>query len=210
MIAPIKVHSGLKIVVTNPFGKVAPHLKDWYIKHTGKDIHNGIDLVLSGKRYQSYGAELLAPFDGKVVQTRKNEPMCKTGNLVKILSIDGRFMAQHHHCSKVKVNLGDVVTKGDTLALMGNSGLVRPIPTLKDCFNGTHTHFMLWEMIDGKWTLIDPNRYIDWDKQLAGADTSIDEDVPPLAWVINTLQRDVKLLAQQIKDAIRQKNKSNN
>ncbi len=109
--------------------------------------HNGIDLW--SKHYNSY---IEAPFDGKVIYAGPSKARNKDGSVggfgyyVQILfKWDGDwFISTHAHMRKdsIKVKVGQKVTAGTVIGIMGATGMV----------TGKHLH---WEITKGKkyvWT----------------------------------------------------------
>lgn len=104
---------------------VTPHvfpLKDgWISSYYGKRIdpftgqqanHPGVDY--SG----SYDSEIIAAADGVVVWAGKRSSY---GNMVEIDHGNG-FMTRYAHAKQVNVKLGQKVTAGETIAIMGKTG----------------------------------------------------------------------------------------
>ncbi len=104
---------------------VTPHifpLKDgWISSYYGKRIdpftgqkanHPGMDY--SG----AYKSEIVAAADGVVVWAGKRSSY---GNMVEIDHGNG-FMTRYAHAEEVKVKLGQKVTAGETIAIMGKTG----------------------------------------------------------------------------------------
>ena len=84
-------------------------------------FHRGVDIA--GK----VGSEVVAVASGVVTKARRKPGF---GYLVEIAHADG-FITRYAHNSKVLVTEGDLVTKGDAIALMGSSGKS----------TGPHVHF---------------------------------------------------------------------
>ena len=75
-------------------------------------LHGGIDLA------SEIGTPIMASDDGIVIFTGD----CGTyGLLVKIDHKNG-YITYYAHCSEIKSSVGDVVKKGDVIALVGNTG----------------------------------------------------------------------------------------
>lgn len=116
-------------------------------------IHNGIDVVanVDGKSDFDYVASL---DDGEVISVRKDYNKTDStghsyGNYVKIKHANGMYtLYAHLKFNKVYVNLGDKVTKCQTIGYMGNTGYS----------NGAHTHFEVRNEFDEK---IDPTEYLE-------------------------------------------------
>lgn len=97
---------------------------------------NSLDFVMPE------GTEILAAREGLVIDVlQSNNKSCPTvscapfGNYVSILHSDGTI-AQYFHFQQngAKVNIGDTVTKGQLIALSGNTGWS----------NGPHLHFVTY------------------------------------------------------------------
>lgn len=191
---PIQLHSGLKIILSQPYGD--ERNADWY-KANGLNItkHNGIDYLLSGKRSQSYGTPLPCIFpNARVTRRYYTEPMSTTGNGLRIAYKDPegvKWEAVYWHVSEVTEERD--LKLGDMVCLMGNSGLVKPKPTNKFPFKGTHCHFMLYR--NGR--LVDPLKYCDIQDVFYGTDTSIEKDLAPLAWVLSYISKELSKLTKK-------------
>lgn len=113
-----------------------------FSKGTGvlKKAHQGIDISAT------LGSIVRAAADGIVVSAGWADDL---GNFIMI-DHDGQFTTRYSHSSKVLVRQGDVVKKGQTIALVGSSGHS----------TGPHLHYEVWQ---GK-TLIDPRKFLirDW------------------------------------------------
>ncbi len=89
-------------------------------------LHAGIDIAATT------GTPIYASDNGVVIESGfKNNGY---GNIVKIDHQNG-FVTYYAHCSKVYVNVGDVVAKGDKIAAVGNTGRS----------TGPHLHFEVRE-----------------------------------------------------------------
>jgi murein DD-endopeptidase MepM/ murein hydrolase activator NlpD len=98
--------------------------------------HAGVDFA--GKM----GADIVAVASGVVTWSG---PRYGYGNLVEINHGNG-YKTRYAHCEELKVALGDVVRKGDIVALMGSSGRS----------TGPHVHFEVYK--NGR--TVDPAAYI--------------------------------------------------
>lgn len=87
--------------------------------------HNGLDIGASTPRVD--GDKIVAAYDGEVVTAKYNS---SAGNWIWINHGDG-VLTVYMHNSKMLVSVGDKVKKGQTIALMGNTGNS----------TGTHLHF---------------------------------------------------------------------
>ena len=117
--------------ITNYFGpEVHPFTQQWY-------LHKGIDIA-----YRR-GIDLVAAANGKVIE-RGYEPM-GFGNYIVIRHAYG-FATKYAHLDNVYVEEGDVVTQGQKVGTMGNTGLS----------TGPHLHF---EVRIGA-QVVDPERFL--------------------------------------------------
>jgi murein DD-endopeptidase MepM/ murein hydrolase activator NlpD len=125
-----------------------PVLKGWisssYGKRTDpfsgkKATHHGVDFA--GKR----GTDVVAVAGGVVTRAEK---MTGYGNVVEIRHVDG-YSTRYAHNQKNLVSPGQVVKKGETVALLGSSGRS----------SGPHVHFEVRK--DGR--SVDPRKFIQAD-----------------------------------------------
>jgi murein DD-endopeptidase MepM/ murein hydrolase activator NlpD len=123
--------------ITNYFGpEVHPFTNQWY-------LHKGIDLA-----YRR-GKELVSAANGKVVE-RKYDPK-GFGNYLVIRHAYG-FATKYAHLDNVYVEEGDVVTQGQKIGTMGNTGWS----------TGPHLHF---EVRIGS-QVVDPERFLNVSSQM--------------------------------------------
>ncbi len=101
-----------------------------------KTFHRGVDFA--GKP----GTEVIAVASGVVLRSKKTKGY---GNLVEIKHADG-YSTLYAHNQENLVETGDVVTKGDTIALLGSTGRS----------SGPHVHFEVHR--NGK--IVDPIRFV--------------------------------------------------
>ncbi|MBQ0042039.1 MAG: peptidoglycan DD-metalloendopeptidase family protein [Lachnospiraceae bacterium] len=90
------------------------------ILHTAK-FHNGIDIPAQA------GKDIVAAYDGEVVAASYTSAM---GNYVMI-DHGSSIYTIYMHCSKLYVKKGQMVSKGETIAAVGKTGLA----------TGNHLHF---------------------------------------------------------------------
>ena len=98
--------------------------------------HNGIDFA------SEYGSEIVASAAGVVTWASEREGY---GEMVEIDHGDG-YQTRYAHNSKIKVKVGDIVKKGQVIALMGSSGRS----------TGAHVHYEVYK--DGR--AVDPASYL--------------------------------------------------
>lgn len=122
-----------------------PITKGWMSSRYGKRTdpftgrlawHAGVDFA--GKM----GAGIVSVASGVVTWSG---PRYGYGKLVEVNHGNG-YKTRYAHCKELKVNVGDVVRKGDTIALMGSSGRS----------TGPHVHFEVYK--NGR--TVDPAAYI--------------------------------------------------
>jgi len=87
-------------------------------------LHAGIDISGGGV----YGKTIVAADKGTVISV-KNEPRGYGLNLV--ISHNNGYTTRYAHCSKILVSVGETVSKGQTIAKVGNTGRS----------TGPHLHF---------------------------------------------------------------------
>jgi len=123
-----------------------------------KGYHDGIDIVKKGYQLD----DIVAHSDGKVIQVIKNCNITTNGkgnntldennpgNLIKIDHGNGYYTRYLHlKYGSVKVNVGDVVKKGEIIGYMGNTGYSL----------GAHLHFEVWN----EQNRINPTIYLEKD-----------------------------------------------
>ena len=101
-----------------------------------KSYHRGVDFA--GKR----GADVVAVASGVVTRAKK---VSGYGNVVEIRHADG-YSTLYAHNKKNLVKDGDVVSKGQTIALLGSTGRS----------SGPHVHFEVHR--NGK--IVNPLRFV--------------------------------------------------
>lgn len=99
--------------------------------------HYGIDLVAKT------GARIMSIGEGTVVVSDWNP---QTGYVIGIQHSEN-FISFYKHCSVLLKNVGDVITTGEHIAIIGNSG---------ELSTGPHLHFELWK----SGSPLDPSLYI--------------------------------------------------
>tara|TARA_Y100000385_G_scaffold192932_1_gene199537 strand:+ start:547 stop:1404 length:858 start_codon:yes stop_codon:yes gene_type:complete len=102
-----------------------------------KTNHYGIDLVAkTGTKIKSIG-------EGTVIVSDWNP---QTGYVLGIQHSEN-FISFYKHCSVLLKNVGDIITTGENVAIIGNSG---------ELSSGPHLHFELWK----SGAPLDPSLYI--------------------------------------------------
>lgn len=101
-----------------------------------KTFHRGIDFA--GKR----GADVIAVAAGVITRTEKTSGY---GNVVEIRHADG-YTTRYGHNQEILVDVGDVVKKGEVVALLGSTGRS----------SGPHVHLEVHQ--NGR--VVNPNKFI--------------------------------------------------
>ena len=115
--------------VTSEFGqRYHPTQKRW-------KLHSGIDL--GGN---SEGTPVLAPASGKVVALYYRRS-CGGNQIIINHIVNGKYYTtQYMHLLTMKVKVGDIVTKGQTIGTVGGG---RGTSSYETCSTGAHLHFMM-------------------------------------------------------------------
>lgn len=181
---PISIPKGRTPIITQPYGDKTSVA--WY-KANGVNIdeHNGTDIVVSGNtaqesRFNTYGAKLVCPVKSAYLdKSWWDNPMSSKGNGIQIAWTDGNFYQMLvWHCSEL--NLKSSYKEGETIALIGNSGLVRPKPSVECAHCGSHVHLMVYK--DG--VLTDPETVFDKSRWFTSDDTDTSKDLAPIKYFL--------------------------
>ncbi len=146
-----------KIIVKGD--KIIPHIADlsywaWptetpytittYYGYRWGSMHAAIDI------YYGYGSNIYAANNGTVVLTKGG---CtpgylgcngRQGNVIYINHNIGNYYSVYMHLAKILVSEGQVVSRGQKIGVMGNTGEVYPVPSSYSPYSGTHLHFATW------------------------------------------------------------------
>ena len=104
------------------FTRITTQFNEW----TYGGYHHGTDIASTGGR-SIYGAPIVAADSGRVIRAGWDNSY---GNCVYI-DHGGGYVTRYAHASSLAVSYGQTVTKGQTIAYVGNTG---------DSF-GAHLHF---------------------------------------------------------------------
>lgn len=132
---PSHVNGGRYMINPAPDSYVTDHY-GWRILRGRSDHHEGLDLCAF------VGTPIYAAASGEVIHSGYSSSY---GYMLKILHEDGTITL-YAHCSKLLVKSGDVVSQGDKIALVGETGDV----------TGPHLHFEV--IVDEE--RVDPEKYI--------------------------------------------------
>ena len=138
--------------------KVIPHIADltywaWpterpytittYFGYRWGSMHAAIDISGTG-----HGSNIYAANNGTVTAASSGcsvgNASCngRRGNYVTINHNIGGYSTTYMHMDRVNVKVGQVVSRGQKIGTMGNTGEVYPIPTSSSPYSGTHLHFV--------------------------------------------------------------------
>jgi murein DD-endopeptidase MepM/ murein hydrolase activator NlpD len=98
-------------------------------------FHGAIDICCTG-----YGSPIYAANSGVVI-VAENDPNKESHGKYVVIDHNNGYYTLYGHLSGLSVKVGSVVTMGQVIAAMGNTGDVVPRPTAANPLNGTHLHF---------------------------------------------------------------------
>lgn len=108
--------------------------------------HRAIDIY----SYNGYGSNIKAANNGEVITAVQGcvagDVSCngRRGNYVVIRHNKNNYYTVYMHLANISVRVGDVVSAGQVIGSMGNTGHVIPVPTSSNPYGGTHLHFCLF------------------------------------------------------------------
>lgn len=150
----------MRIPIENPTiknGKILNITQGWgenpqmYQLNFGIPGHNGLDLCYlspEGSAKASYGKPVLSAIDGVVRWITWDGEHATKGNGIYICNDE--FETIYWHLSKICVQGGQEVKAGDKIGEMGNSGFCFPMSTPERPWDGTHLHFGVRPLKNGK------------------------------------------------------------
>ena len=116
-----------------------------YFGYRWGGFHDAIDISGPG-----YGSNIYAANNG-VVRTVKGGCVpgytyCngRGGNYIIINHNSNNYYTVYIHLKDIYVSERQVVSRGQVIGSMGNTGNVVPVPTASSPYNGTHLHFGLY------------------------------------------------------------------
>ena len=121
-----------------------PYTITTYYGYRWGSMHAAIDI------YYGYGSNIYAANNGTVVMVKGG---CVPGNLGcngrqgNVVYIDhniGNYYSVYMHMATILVHEGQVVSRGQVIGKMGNTGEVYPVPSSYSPYSGTHLHFATW------------------------------------------------------------------
>lgn len=119
-----------------------------YEAKIGTPGHNGLDFIVRDAK-RGYGTPIISATSGKV--TKVFDSMTDTrGAGIYIQQTNGNEIIEtvYWHLSEIIVKVGERVTEGQVIGLMGNNGFVMPKPTPDRPYDGTHLHFAVRRYIN--------------------------------------------------------------
>lgn len=122
-----------------------PYTITTYFGYRWGSMHAALDIYGPG-----YGSNIYAANNGTVVETKggcvPGNISCngRQGNYILINHNAGNYYTQYMHLSTILVKEGQVVSRGQKIATMGNTGEVYPTPNSSSPYSGTHLHFAAW------------------------------------------------------------------
>jgi murein DD-endopeptidase MepM/ murein hydrolase activator NlpD len=123
-----------------------PTDSNYTITTTFSSSHQALDIY----SFNGYGANIYAANNGVVTLVKSGcvvgDLSCngKGGNYVVINHNYGSYYTVYMHLKDIKVSVGDVVSRGQVIGTMGNTGNVYPVPTASSPYLGSHLHFCLY------------------------------------------------------------------
>lgn len=97
-------------------------------------LHAAIDIIGPG-----YGSPIYAANNGVVYRVDYGDS--SMGNYVMINHNYKKYYTVYYHMKELYVKEGEIVSRGQIIGLMGNTGYVVPKPTANNPYGGTHLHF---------------------------------------------------------------------
>ena len=139
-----------------------PYTITTYFEYRWGQMHRAIDIAVG------YGSPIYAANNGTVYAVGNNcvrgDTNCNMtrGNYIIINHNIGNYYTQYMHLATVLVKPGQIVSRGQKIATMGNTGYVVPTPAWdSNSYAGTHLDFGVWKGIpyDGGYAINPLNLY---------------------------------------------------
>lgn len=121
-----------------------PYTITTYYGYRWGSMHAAIDI------YYGWGSNIYAANNGTVVMVKggctPGNLGCngRQGNVVYINHNIGNYYSVYMHMAAIYVKEGQVVSRGQVIGKMGNTGEVYPVPSSYSPYSGTHLHFATW------------------------------------------------------------------
>lgn len=122
-----------------------PYTITTYYGYRWGSMHAAIDIYGPG-----HGSNIYAANNGTVIEAKSGCAVgnagCngRRGNYIIINHNIGNYYTVYMHLASVNVKVGQVVSRGQKIATMGNTGEVYPAPSSSRPYSGTHLHFATW------------------------------------------------------------------
>ena len=119
-----------------------PYVITTYYGYRWGSMHAAIDISGPG-----YGSAIYAANNGVVVEAKSGcivgNAGCngRRGNYILINHNIRNYYTVYMHLASVNVKPGQVVSRGQKIGTMGNTGEVYPVPSSYSPYSGTHLHF---------------------------------------------------------------------
>lgn len=116
-----------------------------YFGYRWGGMHDAIDISGPG-----YGSNIYAANNGIVSSVKggciAGHTHCngRGGNYIIINHNSNNYYTIYMHLKDIYVSEGQIVSRGQVIGTMGNTGNVVPVPTASNPYNGTHLHFGLY------------------------------------------------------------------
>lgn len=164
--------------------------------------HDAVDFIIQNPKLTdrenerlTYGAQLVAPIAGNIVEKFDEGTMNNLGNGIDLEWFEDGFWWRLHYWHTVfeLMKVGDPAKEGDIVALMGNTGDCRPLPTPQAPYQGTHCHlvFSRYKKLPNGGNVeivsLDPRDYFDIETWYTGKDSSVTIDLEPVKWAWSKL-----------------------
>ena len=121
-----------------------PYTITTYYGYRWGSMHAAIDI------YYGYGSNIYAANNGTVELIKggcvPGNLSCngRQGNVIYINHNIGNYHTVYMHLANILVKEGQVVSRGQVIGKMGNTGEVYPVPSAYSPYSGTHLHFATW------------------------------------------------------------------
>ncbi len=121
-----------------------PYAITTYYGYRWGSMHAAIDISCI------WGSNIYAANNGTVAMIRggctPGNLSCngRQGNVIYINHNIGNYYTVYMHLSSILVKEGQVVSRGQLIGKMGNTGEVYPVPSSYSPYSGTHLHFAAW------------------------------------------------------------------
>lgn len=119
-----------------------PYTITTYYGYRWGSMHAAIDISGPGHGSNIYAANngtVIAASSGCVVGVASCNG--RRGNYIIINHNNGGYYTTYMHLAAVNVKVGQVVSRGQKIGTMGNTGEVYPVPSSSRPYSGTHLHF---------------------------------------------------------------------